>query len=57
MHNKKENKMKFILWDDMFRGWSNYDLDKLKINGKNVIEPCIWNYSGDKKMFDSIAGE
>lgn len=48
------NKLRFIIWDDMFRGWSGAQLDMLKVNGKHLAEPCIWDYLGDKNIFDSI---
>ena len=48
--NSKQDKspIRFICWDDMFRGWSTSELDKLKVNNKNMLEPCLWNYSGDR---------
>lgn len=56
LEKKYAGQIKFIAWDDMFRGWSSADLDMLKPKGKvrQVFEPCIWTYSGDKAGFDSI---
>ena len=41
----------------MYRGWSTADLDKLKVEGEHLIQPCIWSYPGDKNVFEHITNE
>jgi hexosaminidase len=34
--------IRFIGWDDMFRGWSTMELDYLKPGANHSLQPCIW---------------
>ena len=37
-HNSNsDDRIEFIVWDDMFRGWSPSSLEKLKIKNQNVV--------------------
>ena len=42
-----------LMWDDMLRNWSYQDLQKFRINGRHVAQPCVWAYSGNSDSFNS----
>ena len=33
----KKYPLEFIAWDDMYRGWSTADLDRLKVDNEQII--------------------
>lgn len=41
-----------MMWDDMFRSWSYQDLQRFRIKGKQVIQPCVWSYCGNAEGFN-----
>lgn len=56
--------LKIMAWDDMYRHWPGMDLMLLQMPDPNqpqrrqhMIQPCVWNYSGQKEAFDMTVSE
>lgn len=49
---KKYPATQIMAWDDMFRSWSYQDMQKFRVKGKQIIQPCVWSYSGNSEGFN-----